>query len=176
MPHTEGSDARKQQSLELGTDLKAVLRTALKMAFWKNVRYGTRTNKDSGEKTGPIRYFGKIPPEFLSWQWPQSSPCGKQAALPGATLPGQEVQDPALSHAWRQQESAAGRGHGRSAMGKAAPGTSTGVNAPGPPQGVMLLLPNVSICTGKLRFRDSLLFPNRYHRFLLSLDSQLALI
>lgn len=154
-----------------------MLRTALKTAFWKSVRYGTRTNKDSWEKARPTQHFGKIPPEFLSWQWPQSSPYGKQAALSEATLPGQEVpEDPALSHAWRQQESAIGRGCGRRCHGQGSSRDFHRGECSCTIPGAMLLLPHISIRTGKLRFRDPLLFLNRYHRFLLSLDSWLALI
>lgn len=71
------------------------------------------------EKVTPVQHFGKIPLEFLSGLCPQPSPCGKQAALPGATLLGQEAwEDPALCHAWREQESAASRGWGRRCHGQ----------------------------------------------------------
>lgn len=62
--------------------------------------------KSAGKKVRPIQHFGKIPLEFLSWQWLLLSPCGEQAALPGATPParrqGKTLPSPMLGDSRRQ--------------------------------------------------------------------------
>lgn len=162
----------------LGTALKMYMAfQKMHMAFRKSVKYGTRTNKFSRKKLHQFSILEKSHLSFCPGCAPSPAPVGSRqlcqeplcwARRRGKTLPS------AMPGGSRSQQPAGAGEEG--AMAKAAPGTSRGVRAPGLSRGATLLPPKISTCVGKLRFRDSLLFLNRYHRFLSSLDSWLTLI
>lgn len=131
---------------------------------------------------GPTKSAGKNLGQFYILVKFHLSFCPGGGSCPAPVVSGKLSQEP-LHRARRHGKtlpSPTRGGSRRQGLGKKVPRQlqrhPEGWEAPPPSRGATLLPPKIRTCTGKLKFRDSLLFLHRYHRFLSSLDSWLALI
>lgn len=132
--------------------------------FLKKCKVWYQDQQIQQEKARPIQHFGKAALVLLSRRWLQPSPGGTRAALPGAAAvarrPCPVLGDTGRGRAFRGHSSSRDTQSGENSW------TAQGSHAPA----------TKNKCMGWKTEMWGLLILNKYHQFLSSLDSWLALI